>query len=217
MKGKRGPRPDPPAKAPARKRRAPAHLPEPRGRHGHKKLDEMPELRDQVREWINETPRPTYDELHQRAAAWLAANPPEHDDSIGRTAIRRWVVDYEAAAAEREDAIAFVKAFNDLARDGEALSVEEAVALIYNQEILRDLRKRVGQGIDPETDGKMHTFFKGQSSSAVRVRAQLLAKRAERKALLWVVDLAKQSFADDDAARARFVNTVRTKLKELQQ
>ena len=80
-----------------RDRRKDAKPPDERGRRGHKKIDEQPELRALIVEWLKENPRPSYSEMQARAL--------ETGFAIGRTTLWDWSVDFEIKQAERDLAI----------------------------------------------------------------------------------------------------------------
>jgi hypothetical protein len=189
-----------------KKKRAPKP-PEPRGRRGHRQIDEKPELRALIVEWLKEDPRPTYAEMHERAL--------ETGYAIGRTAIWQWVIDFEIKQAERDLAMEMARQYNASAPDGEVLDIETAIAMIANVEIYRDLSERVGQGIDGKTADLLKTFYRLQSSSSQRERAKFYVSRGVKRAMVGLIGRLSETLKKHPEQLRIVVNELRNAVREM--
>lgn|GEM_PF-943661 len=107
---------------------------EPRGRRGHKAVDEQPGLREWLIERIQRTPRPTLNEILEELKGT--------GFSIGRTAVWQFRVTWELQLAERDLALREAQEYAAL-DDEQPLTLERAIATMGNRAIWNDVRARL--------------------------------------------------------------------------
>jgi hypothetical protein len=159
-------------KAPAKKRgrKKPKHLPEPRGRRGHKAVDEDPELRAWLKAALQRRPAPTLDDLVEEARSTGFA--------IGRTAIWEFRVAFEAECARKDLVFDLAERFNSGNAGGSVLEIETAIATMASSRIYQQLLDK--STIDSEARELLELFRKLQSSSSQRERTRMYVDRGIR-------------------------------------
>ena len=159
-------------RAPAKKKRgkkSPVRLPEPRGRRGHKAVDEDPKLRAWLKAALQRRPAPTLEDLVEEARST--------GFSIGRTAIWEFRVAFEAECARKELVFDLAERFNS-GKDGSVLEIETAIATMASSRIYQQLLDK--STIDSEARELLELFRKLQSSSSQRERTRMYVDRGIR-------------------------------------
>lgn len=161
----------------AKRRAKPQCLPEPRGRRGHKAVDDQPNLRAWLIARIQQTPRPTLKEIMEELRGTGFA--------IGRTAVWEFRVRWEKQLAERDLAVRQAQDYAALAGD-EPLNVEAAISMMGNVAILNDLRKRLDESAGTVDDGiqeVLNLASRMQTSAAHRERTKNQIERGVSRAM----------------------------------
>jgi hypothetical protein len=162
------------AGAKKRARKPPAHLPEPRGRRGHKAVDENPALNKWLREALQRRPVPTLDALVNESKACGFA--------IGRTAIWDFRVAFEAEQERKQLVLDLAKEYNSSSADGQVLDIETAIATLASARIFQELLDK--SSMDAESRELLELFRKLQSSSSQRERTRMYVDRGIRATAL---------------------------------
>lgn len=172
-----------------KKKRAPAHLPEPRGRRGHRAVDEQPGLRDWLIERLQRDGRPTLDEIVEDLKAT--------GFSVGRTAVWRFRMEFERQLAERDLALRMAKEYAAIS-DDEPLAVETAIAALGNTKIFETLRNKAD--LDEDAKELLKTFAKLQSSAALRERTKSGIDRGVQRAMRRIKAQMEERFKKNPGA-----------------
>lgn len=154
--------------------RKPAHLPEPRGRRGHKAIDEQPDLRKWLIEnYCKATPKPTLKDLMEKLKGT--------GFSIGRTAVWAFDVEFQVRQAEKDFLLDLAKKYNETAADGEVLDIETAIATFGATKIFSELLMAAGGKLGDRELELLDVFRKLQSSSSMRERTKFAIDRGARR------------------------------------
>jgi hypothetical protein len=157
-----------------RKTRKPTHLPSPRGRRGHKAVNEQPGLR----EWLTQNyckakPKPTLKQLMEKLKGT--------GFSIGRTAAWEFDVEFQLRQIEKDHVLALAKAYNESGSDGQVLDIETAIATFGSAKIFQELLEAAGDKLTPRSLELLETFRGLQSSSSQRERTKFAVDRGVRR------------------------------------
>jgi hypothetical protein len=161
----------------ASKRRKPTHLPEPRGRRGHKSVEEQTGLREWLIERLQIKPRPTLNELLDELK--------KTGFSIGRTAVWEFRVAWEKHLAERDLALRQAQEYAALDND-QPLNVEAAVSMMGNIAILNDVQRRLDESagvVSEEIQALLNLASRMQMSAAQRERTKNQIERGVVRAM----------------------------------
>ncbi len=157
--------------------RKPKLLPEPRGRRGHKAVDEQPGLRDWLIERLQQKPKPTLDALLEELKGTGYA--------IGRTAVWEFRVSWEMQLAERDLALRQAQEYAVLDND-QPLNVEAAVAMMGNIAVLNDVRRRLEDTagvVNEDIQSLLNLASRMQMSAAQRERTKNQIERGVVRAM----------------------------------
>ncbi len=157
-----------------KRKKSPARLPEPRGRRGHKAVEEDPQLRQWLVEALQRRPAPTLDELVTEAKTTGFA--------VGRTAIWEFRVAFEAERARKQLVLDLAKQYNETTDDGRVLDIETAIANFASARIFQQLLDK--NSLDAEARELLELFRRLQSSSSQRERTRFHVERGIRATTL---------------------------------
>jgi hypothetical protein len=155
-------------------RTKPSHKPEPQGRRGHGVVAENPELRAWLVAALQRRPAPTLEELVDEAMKTGYA--------VGRTAIWKFRIAFEAEIARKELVFDLAGMYNESSRDGSVLDIETAIAQIFSTRIYTKLLEK--DALDEEALNLLDAFRKLQSSSSQRERTRFHVERGIRATTL---------------------------------
>ncbi len=145
-------------------------LPEPRGRRGHKTVDDQPGLRDWLIEnYCKVKPRPTLNEVIEKLKGTGFA--------IGRTAVWEFDIEFRLRQAEKDFLLDLAKQYNETAADGQVLDIETAIATFGSARIFAELLERAGEKLSERDLELLDVFRKLQSSSSTRERTKFAVDR----------------------------------------
>jgi hypothetical protein len=151
--------------------------PEPRGRRGHKAVDEQPGLREWLIERIQQVPRPTLDVI--------LVDLEGTGFSIGRTAVWKFRVAWEIHLAERDLALRQAQDYASLDSD-QPLTLEKALSTMGNVAIMNDVRARLAESggtVTPPIAELLNLAARMQTSAAQRERTNNQIERGVRRAM----------------------------------
>lgn len=157
----------------AGKRTKKVRLPEPRGRRGHKAVNEQPGLRDWLKERLLRRPRPTLDEIMQELKGTAYA--------VGRTAVWEFEVAFELEKARLEHVLDLAKKFNATIESSEILDVETAIANFGSTKLFDELLAKAGEPSGLTVADMLTLFSKLQSSSSQRERTKFAVDRGVKR------------------------------------
>jgi hypothetical protein len=176
-------------RTPAKKtRRAPAHLPEPRGRRGHAKVDDDANLRAWLMEALQRRPAPTLDELVEESRGL--------GFSIGRTAIYAFRVGFEAERARRALVFDLAEEYNASNPTEHVLEIETAISTMSSARIFQQLLQ--SGVIDDKATALIELHRKLQTSSSNRERTRMFIDRGTRTAILRLRGELLDALKDED-------------------
>ncbi len=144
--------------------------PEPRGRRGHKAVDDDPKLRAWLVDALQRRPAPTLDELVEEARATGYA--------VGRTAIWEFRLAYEAERARKDLVFDLAERYNGTSTDGSVLQIETAIATLASARIFQTLFEN--EKLDDKQKDLLELFRKLQTSSSNRERTRFAVERGVR-------------------------------------
>lgn len=153
----------------AAKKRTPARLPEPRGRRGHKAVDDQPALKEWLRDRLKASPLPTLDEIMEELKGTGFA--------IGRTAVWEFKVRLEMEKARLANVVELARSYNSSIENGDVLDIETMIANFGASKMLEDLLTRAGEGLSANDLTILDAFRKLQTSSSTRERAKFAVDR----------------------------------------
>ena len=157
-----------------RKKKSRVRIPEPRGRRGHKAVDEQPGLRDWLIEnYCKASPKPTLNELREKLKG--------SGYSIGRTAAWEFDVEFQLRQAEKDFLLDLAKQYNETAAAGEVLDIETAIATFGSAKIYAELLETAGEKLSQRSLALLDVFRKLQSSSSQRERTKFAVDRGVRR------------------------------------
>jgi len=199
-----------PAAKPRARRKAEVQLPEPRGRRGHKSVDDQPGLREWLVERLQEKPRPTYEQLRMDALATGFA--------IGRTAIWEFHVDLEIQLAQRDLYLKIAEAYGNAdGKGGQVLRLETAISTLLNSQMLRHLHER-SQQLTPFFDDETIELFKihsrHQASASAREKTKSVVDRKLRRLEALILRNVAERLGNDSKAMGRVVSAVKASVAE---
>jgi hypothetical protein len=145
-------------------------LPEPRGRRGHRAVDEDPKLRAWLTEALQRRPAPTLDELVEEAKSTGFA--------IGRSAIWGFRVAFTAEQERKRLMLELAQEYNNASVEGNVLDVETAVSTLATSRIYQRLLEKAD--LDADALELLDVFRKLQSSSSQRERTRFAVERGIR-------------------------------------
>lgn len=149
-------------------------LPEPRGRRGHKAVDEQPGLREWlIDNYCKASPKPTLDQLRGKLKGT--------GYSIGRTAVWEFDVEFQIRQAEKDFLLDLAKQYNETAAEGEVLDIETAIATFGSAKIFAELLETAGDKLNDRSLSLLDVFRKLQSSSSQRERTKFAVDRGVRR------------------------------------
>jgi len=148
-------------------------LPEPRGRRGHKAVNEQPGLREWLKERLLRRPRPTLDEIMKELEGT--------DYSVGRTAVWEFEVAFELEKARLEHVLDLAKKFNATIESSEILDVETAIANFGSTKLFDELLAKAGEPSGLTVADMLTLFSKLQSSSSQRERTKFAVDRGVKR------------------------------------
>jgi hypothetical protein len=157
-----------------RTRKAPAHLPDPRGRRGHAAIDDDPALRKFLIEAMQKRPKPTLDDL----VDWAA----DQGFSIGRESVWRFRGALEAEKARKELYGDLARSINEAVPDSNVLEIETALSNLYTTRIFAEVLEN--ELLDAKALELLDAFRKLQSSSSQRERTRFAVDRGVKNATL---------------------------------
>lgn len=149
-------------------------LPEPRGRRGHKVVEDDPKLRAWLIEALQRRPVPTLDDLVKEATGTGFA--------VGRTAIWEFRIAFMAEQERKRLFLDLAQQYNESTSDGHVLDIETAVSNIASARIFQKLLDK--SDIDEEARELLDLFRKLQSSSSQRERTRFAVERGIRATVI---------------------------------
>lgn len=151
--------------------------PEPRGRRGHKSVDDQAGLREWLIEQLQELPKPTLAEIVDRLKSTAF--------SIGRTAVWEFRIAWEKQLAERDLAVRQAQEYAALDNE-QPLNIEKAIATMSNIALLNDIRTRLedtGGKVSGDIQELMNLASRMQTSAAQRERTNNQIERGVVRAM----------------------------------
>jgi hypothetical protein len=206
--------------AKTKRRKPPAHLPEPRGRRGHPVLDEIPGLREWFESEMVTNPGATIDALTERlkeTGFWKLLQELGHRNGISRGTLCSERIKFEQKKARREIRLFLASAYN--AGEIDLLEIDTAISGMITIELQAELEKIFESG-DGFSDKALElaSAFRSQvvaHSGLERAKTYVNrgAKRAEGKILAHVLEVLKGA---DAKSRQMVLDAIRDGAKEAQ-